>query len=49
MRRVLRRGSTAMHFLEGPVKEGEEVEVKVDWSRRFDHMQQHSGESMSRA
>lgn len=42
VRRVLRRGSAAVHFLEGPVKD--EVEVKVDWDRRFDHMQQHSGE-----
>ena len=43
MRRVLRRGSEALHFLERPVSG--RVEVELDWGRRFDHMQQHSGES----
>ena len=41
--RVLRRGSTAVHFTLEPLKEGAEVEIEVDWGRRFDHMQQHSG------
>ena len=41
--RVLRRGSTAVHFTQEPLEEGAEVEIEVDWDRRFDHMQQHSG------
>lgn len=55
MVRVTRRGADAVHFIltrqqeEGEqgemcrLKEGSEVEMTVDWSRRFDHMQQHSG------
>ena len=34
----------AVHYVEEPLEEGQEVHVEVDWSRRFDHMQQHSGE-----
>lgn len=41
--RVLRRGSTAVHITQEPLQEGIEVEIEVDWDRRFDHMQQHSG------
>jgi Ser-tRNA(Ala) deacylase AlaX len=41
--RVLRRGAVAVHFTEEPLEEGAEVEMEVDWNRRFDHMQQHSG------
>lgn len=41
--RVVRRGSTAVHFTQGPLKEGADVDIEVDWCRRFDHMQQHSG------
>lgn len=33
-----------VHVLEAPV-EGE-VEVRLDWARRFDHMQQHSGQHL---
>ena len=43
MVRVLRRGSVAVHLTEDPLAEGAEVEIEVDWGRRFDHMQQHSG------
>ena len=32
------------HTCDGPVEIGAEVEGAVDWPRRFDHMQQHSGE-----
>ena len=32
------------HSVEGKVEIGETVEGKIDWERRFDHMQQHSGE-----
>ena len=41
--RVVRRGSTALHYTDRPLEEGGEVELEVDWERRFDHMQQHSG------
>ena len=44
--RVTRRGADAVHFLPAPLDVGSEVEVKVDWTRRFDNMQQHSGEYM---
>lgn len=41
--RVLRRGSQAVHYVSQPLEEGSEVCLEVDWRRRFDHMQQHSG------
>src|ERR1700691_2958333 len=31
------------HLVESPLKEGE-VEGRVDWARRYDHMQQHTGQ-----
>jgi alanyl-tRNA synthetase len=33
------------HVLEAPVAAGE-VEGKIDWARRFDHMQQHTGQHL---
>lgn len=32
------------HFCDGPLTVGETVEGCIDWERRFDFMQQHSGE-----
>ena len=32
------------HIVEQPLTIGEEVVGEIDWSRRFDHMQQHSGQ-----
>ena len=32
------------HLLEGPPAPAGEVDAEVDWPRRFDHMQQHSGQ-----
>ncbi|XP_073968945.1 alanyl-tRNA editing protein Aarsd1 isoform X2 [Rhodnius prolixus] len=43
---VLRRGSEAVHYVEKPINEGEQVLQKVDWERRLDHMQQHSGQHL---
>ncbi|XP_062564226.1 alanyl-tRNA editing protein Aarsd1-A [Armigeres subalbatus] len=46
---VIRKGSTAIHFLggeEAPFQIGDEVHQQVDWDRRFDHMQQHSGQHL---
>ncbi len=34
------------HKLDGPVSVGERVHGKIDWARRFDHMQQHAGDHM---
>ena len=32
------------HTCNGPVEIGQMVNGRIDWARRFDHMQQHSGE-----
>jgi len=42
---VVRRGGHAVHVVAAAFTPGEEVEVVVDWARRWDHMQQHSGRS----
>ncbi len=34
------------HVIDRPLCEGDEVFCKIDWARRFDHMQQHAGEHM---
>ena len=34
------------HRLDGPVSVGEKAHGKIDWERRFDHMQQHAGDHM---
>ncbi|XP_078012185.1 putative protein PTGES3L isoform X3 [Phascolarctos cinereus] len=44
--RVTRRGSEAEHFLLTPLAPGSRVQVQLDWDRRFDHMQQHSGQHL---
>lgn len=48
VRSVLRKGATAIHFVESPssFEEGAEVQQSLDWSRRLDHMQQHSGQHL---
>ena len=40
---MVRRGATAVHTVERAIPEDTVVHLKVDWRRRFDHMQQHSG------
>ena len=35
-----------LHYTDKPLKAGTKVEGKIDWNRRFDLMQQHSGEHM---
>jgi alanyl-tRNA synthetase len=32
------------HVIEGRLEAGREVEADIDWARRFDHMQQHTGQ-----
>ena len=35
-----------VHVLDGPLEAGAHVRGVVDWTRRFDHMQQHSGQHL---
>ena len=42
---VQRREGTVRHFLARPVEPGP-VTVRLDWARRFDHMQQHTGQHL---
>ncbi|MBD7908789.1 alanyl-tRNA editing protein [Sporosarcina gallistercoris] len=32
------------HYLESPLSTGGTISAEIDWSRRFDHMQQHTGQ-----
>lgn len=34
------------HLLDAPLQAVEEVQGAIDWSRRFDHMQQHTGQHL---
>lgn len=42
---VEEEGELVAHRLERPLSE-DEVHCRVDWARRFDHMQQHSGQHL---
>ena len=35
---------TITHVVSGTLKAGEVITGEIDWSRRFDHMQQHTGQ-----
>lgn len=39
-----RDDGTVVHVVSGALKAGEVVSGQVDWARRFDHMQQHTGQ-----
>ncbi len=39
------RGGEVLHLLDQPLRPGE-YEARVDWARRFDHMQQHHGQHL---
>jgi len=41
-----RKGDKAFHFVETELATGTEVKIAIDWRRRFDHMQQHSGQHL---
>ncbi len=42
---VVEEGERVLHFLDGKGPEvGATVEGKIDWKRRFEHMQQHTGQ-----
>jgi alanyl-tRNA synthetase len=45
VRDVVDEDGRIAHILEAPVALGE-VEGKIDWTRRFDHMQQHTGQHL---
>lgn len=34
------------HYLRKPLSAGTQVEAEIDWERRFDHMQQHTGQHL---
>ena len=40
---VFRRGTEAVHFVSGELEPGAKLKQTLDWDRRFDNMQQHSG------
>lgn len=41
---VREKNGEILHLCDGPLAVGETVEGRIDWDRRFDLMQQHSGE-----
>lgn len=41
---VRKRGDAILHIVKNPLPLGENVTGVIDWTRRFDFMQQHSGE-----
>ena len=41
---VHEKSGVITHLCDKPFEVGESVSGKIDWARRFDHMQQHSGE-----
>ncbi|KAJ9598278.1 hypothetical protein L9F63_011042 [Diploptera punctata] len=43
---VTRRGTQAIHFVETPLPIGKTVKQTINWERRLDHMQQHSGQHL---
>lgn len=46
VKKIVRREDKAVHFVPQPLEIGTVVKQKVDWERRFDHMQQHSGQHL---
>lgn len=43
---VKREGLIAKHLVDKPLSVGSKVEVRLDWSTRLDHMQQHTGQHL---
>lgn len=46
VKQVLRQELTAVHVLPTPVQPGSKVTLNVDWDRRIDIMQQHTGQHL---
>lgn len=43
---VHEKNGQVVHFTDGPLEKGQKVEGRIDWERRFRHMQEHSGEHL---
>lgn len=43
---VKEQGEEILHLCDAPLEVGSVVAGAIDWARRFDHMQQHSGEHL---
>ena len=43
---VKEQGEEILHLCDSPMEVGSAVTGRIDWERRFDHMQQHSGEHL---
>ena len=43
---VIDEGERIAHLTTAPVAAGPAVDCRIDWTRRFDHMQQHSGQHL---
>ena len=41
---VLEEGESVVHMLDGRIGSGKQIQGKIDWVRRIDHMQQHTGQ-----
>ncbi|KAG0328561.1 hypothetical protein BGZ99_005040 [Dissophora globulifera] len=46
VKNVQRVGTSHIHYTTAPIEEGAEARLEVNWKRRFDHMQQHSGQHL---
>ncbi|KAF6040492.1 AARSD1 [Bugula neritina] len=44
--KVFLKGDKGVHFTQVPIDAGTEVNIQLDWQRRFDHMQQHSAQHL---
>lgn len=43
---MVRKEDIAIHYVDQQFNVGDSVRQSVDWERRFDHMQQHSGQHL---
>ncbi|EIE91316.1 hypothetical protein G6F46_003539 [Rhizopus delemar] len=43
---VERKGLSHVHYTKEPIEVGKTVHVQIDWDRRWDHVQQHSGQHL---
>ncbi|CAH1968839.1 unnamed protein product [Acanthoscelides obtectus] len=46
VKQVVRRADKAVHYVDKPLNVGDTVKQSINWDRRFDHMQQHSGQHL---
>ena len=46
VKEVHEKDGELLHYTDKPLETGTEVQGRIDWARRFDLMQQHSGEHM---